>query len=121
MSDPIDPPRPSLTTGTRNTLAGCTWNATKGAVVDASGDQVYAWLTQTNTPTTTVTVQWEVGTATTAGSVLVLAVITQTTHDIVKNGSHNANTGIVTYGGTGYRFRFERNGSGVPTMAPSAV
>lgn len=77
---------------------------------------MYAWLNQTGTPGITATVQWEAATGTDVG-IGVKALIPYDTWNIIKNGSFDSQTGLVTYQSTSYRFRFETV-SGEATMEP---
>lgn len=117
MSDPSVPPRPSLRQTVRNYLAGCTWNQQTGRV-ESSGDPVFAWLNQTGNPGITATVQWEAGTSSDVDSA-VPAAITYESWNIIKNGSYDGQTGLVTYNNKSYRFELKMVSS-TPTMAPYA-
>ncbi len=75
-----------------------------------------AWLNQTGNPGITATVQWEAAKATDVG-IAVPAVVPYESWNIIKNGSFNSQTGLVTYQNKSYSFRFE-SVSGVATMAP---
>lgn len=114
MPDPSDPPRPSLRQGVRNYIASCVWDQNQSRLETSGGDPVYAWLNQTGTPSTTATVQWEAGTANDLKDA-VPAAIPQGSHTIIANGTYDAQTGLVTYNGKSYRFRFEMV-SGTATM-----
>lgn len=107
MSDPTDPPRPSLRQTVRDFIAeSCTWDEEEGRLETTSGgDPVVAWLNQTGTPTKKATVQWEAGKTADADSA-VPATITKSTFDIIKNGSWDSQSGLVTYASKSYRFRF---------------
>lgn len=115
MSDPSVPPRPSLRQSVRNYIAGCTWNQ-QLSQVESGGDPVFAWLNQTGTPGITATVQWEAGTSSDVGSA-VPAAIPYESWNIIKNGSYDGQTGLVTYNNKSYRFAFGMV-SGTPTMSP---
>lgn len=106
MSNPTDPPRPSLESGPYGAFSGYTWHSTNG-VVNSNGTKVYAWLNQTGSPGKTATVYWEVGTAAEAGSLAVLATITQNACTIIKGGTYDQGSGLITYGGNEYSFRYE--------------
>ncbi len=118
MPGTSDPPRPHLSSAVRNYVAGCTWDALQQRV-ENGGNPVSAWLNQNGTPAISDPVIWEVGTTSQAGT-SVQAKITQTSYDIIKNGTYDANSGLVTYLGKTYRFSFAMNG-GVASMLPSQV
>ncbi len=109
-----DPPRPSLHSDVRSYLVACVWDAGQQRVEDTSGNPVTAWLNQDGTPGITNPVRWEVGTTSSAGTAVQVAIPTAT-FTIIKNGTHNQTTGIVTYSGKNYGFSFQTSG-GVPSM-----
>lgn len=119
MSNPTDPPRPSLESGPYGAFSGYTWHSTNG-VVDGNGTKVFAWLNQTGSPGKTATVYWEVGTAAEAGALAMLANITEEACTIIKSGTHDQDSGLVAYGGYEYCFRYEV-GSGTLWMKPHKV
>lgn len=119
MSNPTDPPRPALEADPYTAFDAYGWDTNDG-LVDSNGTQVFAWLNQTGTPGKTATVYWEFGTAAEAGSLAVLAVVTQSTYDIIKNGTYSSSTGLVTHLGDEYGFRYEMS-AGSPSMKPFKV
>lgn len=119
MPGTSDPPRPHLSSAVRNYLAACSWDGIQQRIEDASGNAVAAWLNQNGTPAISNPVVWEVGTTSQAGT-SVQAKITQNTYDTIKNGTYDANTGLVTYLGKSYRFSFAVSG-GVASMLASQV
>ncbi len=119
MADPSDPPRPSLRSAVKSYIAACVWDANQSRVETTGGVAVVGWLNATGTPGLTATVQWEAGTATDLGS-SVPATIPQAAFDIIKNGSWDSQTGLVSYGGKSYRFQFKMV-SGVAQMAAYSV
>jgi len=114
MPGTTDPPRPGLRSDVRNYLVACVWDSVQQRVEDTSGNPVAAWLNQDGTPAITNPVRWEVGTTSSAGT-SVQAKIVSGTFTIIKNGSYNQQTGIVSYSGKNYRFAFYMSG-GVPSM-----
>lgn len=102
----------------RNYIAGCSWNQQQGRLETANGDPVFGWLNQTGTPTQQATVQWEAGTSSDLGNA-VAAAVPEETWAIIKNGSFDEETGLVTYKNESYRFRFEIV-QGTATMEPHA-
>lgn len=119
MPGTSDPPRPHLSSAVRNYLAGCSWDAGQSRVEDGSGNAVSAWLNQSGAYGIDDPVRWEVGTTTSAGT-SVQATIPNASFTIVKNGTYNSNTGLVSYSGKNYRFAFAMSG-GVPQMLSSEV
>lgn len=116
MTDPTDPPRPSLRKSVRDYLAACVWNQSQTRVETSTGEPVFGWLNQKDAPTITAVVQWEAGNANELG-IAVAASVPYETWDIIKNGSYDSQTGLVTHDKKSYRFRFEVV-SGVATMQP---
>ncbi len=114
MPGTSDPPRPHLSLAVRNYLAACTWDAGQGRLEDGSGNAVAAWLNQSGSTAVTNPVVWEVGTTSQASS-SVQATVVQTTYNIVKNGTYNQATGLVSYNGSNYKFAFVVSG-GVASM-----
>jgi hypothetical protein len=118
MPGTSDPPRPHLSSAVRNYLVSCTWNSQLQRV-ENGGNPVSAWLNQNGTPAISNPVVWETGTTSQAGT-SVQSKITQNTYDIIKNGSYDSNSGLVTYVGKTYRFAFAMSG-GLASMLPSQV
>ena len=119
MADPTSPPRPSLRPSVKTYIAGCVWNSGAGRVETTGGTPVSGWLNETGNPGITTTVQWEAGTATDVGDA-VPGAIPQESFDIIKNGSLDQQTGLVTHKGLTYRFQFKAV-SGVAQMAAYPV
>ncbi len=119
MPGTSDPPRPHLSSAVRNYLVGCSWDAGQSRVEDGSGNPVSAWLNQSGAYAIDDPVRWEVGATSTAGA-SVQATIPNGTFTIVKNGTYNQTTGLVTYSGKSYRFVFAMSG-GSPQMLSSEV
>jgi hypothetical protein len=115
MSDPSLPPRPSLRESVFDFIGDCVWNQQKSRAETTAGAPVFGWLNQTGTPTMTATVQWEAGTSTDLGDA-VPATIEYGSWNIIKNGSYDQQTGLVTYNQVAYRFSFEMV-QGTATMA----
>lgn len=113
MPGTTDPPRPTLTSTIRNYLKNdCVWNAQTSRVELAQGGTpVYAWLGQTGNPGLSATVEWAAGADPGVGG-CVKAVIGQTELDTIKNGTYDSQSGIVTYGGKNYSFRYEAGANG---------
>lgn len=119
MSNPTDPPRPSLESGPYGAFSSYTWHSTNG-VVNANGTKVYAWLNQTGSPGKTATVYWEVGTAADAGNLAMLAIITEEACTIIKSGTYDQSSGLMAHGGYEYCFRYEMD-SDILYMKPYKV
>jgi hypothetical protein len=109
MGVPTDPPHLGLRQATRDFIASCTWNNTTGQL-EYGGAVVKASLHQVSASGFGVTVEWLASVAADYGAA-VTVVIPQATYDIVKNGTFNSQTGVVTHGGKNYIFEHKMSGS----------
>lgn len=116
MPDPTDPPRPAFRKSVNDYLSACVWSQQSGRLETTTGAPVYAWLNQTGTPTITATVQWEAGDDDDVGNA-VPATVSYNAWDLIKNGTFDLQTGLVSYQGKSYRFQFEMD-NGTPSMKP---
>lgn len=119
MPGSSDPPRPHLSSAVYNYLDACTWDSNQSRVEDGSGNPVSVWLNQAGTPAVVNPVSWEAGTTSSAGS-SVQATILSATFTIIKDGTYDQGTGLVSYQGKSYRFSFKMSGNG-PAMVSSQV
>jgi hypothetical protein len=117
MGTPTDPPRSGIRTATRDVIAACTWS--NGQLINASNLVMKAALSKVSSSGYGVTVEWRANVASQYGSAVAVT-IPQATYDIIKNGSHDATSGHVTYNNKTYTFQQLMDGT-VPSMVAVGV
>jgi hypothetical protein len=105
-----DPPNVNMPTTVFNTLCTYTYNATNKAFVDGSGNTIFLFVEKTTSGTGS---QWFYGTEAQGGK-NPKGLVPTLTSNIILSGSINTSTGVMTYSGTTYKIRLERDASGVP-------
>jgi hypothetical protein len=109
MPTGTDPPPIQLLQSVFDALYDMTYSATAKAFRDAQSNNIYLFVEKDANGAP----QWFYATNT-DGGVNPRGEIPSLTADVILNGTYNSQTQAVSYGGSNYKIRLERDSNGVP-------